>query len=640
MLSVYSNTLRNPFIWDDNAIIVHNSLIQDWHLLGKAFTSDLFYGVASGSNFYRPLQTISYMSDYYFWGLKPLGYHITNILLQAALSFLVFIFLFMLSGRAEISFFSALLFAVNPLHTESVTYLSGRAEMLMGIFLLTSFIFFVKGQNCRKNYRLPLYLLSVVAFILGLLSKELAVVFPLAILAYLFYFRKSNKAAISWKTSPFFVISLVYVLLRLTLLKFPTFRPPTLAGVPFLFRMSVLFKALFMQAKLLILPVNLHMSYQLVMPTTFLGIFLSWFISGVVVVFAAYILRNKKKNALFCFLFSWYLIFLLPQSGILPINAFFAEHFLYLSSISFLTGVLLILQRYLKKPLFLFSFVCLFAAYGVLTYARNLEWSSPLAFFQGIVKLSPGSFQGYNNLGLEYEKNGDYQKAISCYKRALQIMPELLDAHFNLANLYFKTGKLKEALDEYSVIEKTHPGDKSGQVQNNIGNVLEAQGLPQAAIKRYKIALQLDKNLYYAHFNLARIYMGQGKTGSSVEEIVVSLGLQVDNAETDGVIIRQIITRFLEEKKMLNSADIFYNNLGAKLAGSGIFYAAASAFKRALEIEPAYEDAHFNLALSYLKMGMRNRAVSQLNSLLKIDPQHHRARSLLLEIKKNVSRSQ
>jgi protein O-mannosyl-transferase len=164
----YSNSLLNPFIWDDEALVVQNPIIRSPAGLLNAFTSDLYSGVDFGSNFYRPLQAVSYLWDYHFWRLDPYGYHLTNIALQILVSFLVFLFSFNFVKKREVAFGAALLFALSPLNTEAVTYISGRADMLLGLFLLSSFLLFIRG------YRF----FSWIAFILALLSKELAVVFP------------------------------------------------------------------------------------------------------------------------------------------------------------------------------------------------------------------------------------------------------------------------------------------------------------------------------------------------------------------------------------------------------------------------------------------------------------------------------
>ncbi|MDD2680086.1 MAG: tetratricopeptide repeat protein, partial [Candidatus Omnitrophica bacterium] len=438
----YSNSLQNPFIWDDEALIVRNPVIRSWQNLPSAFTSDLYSGVNFGSNFYRPLQTASYMWDYHFWQLNPYGYHLTNIILQALVAFLVFLLSYAIFKEVDSALAVALLFALNPLHTEAVTYLSGRAEMLLGLFLLSALLLFMRG------YRF----LSWLSFILALLSKELAVVFPLLILAYLFYYRREElkKAGNFIKLLlPFLVIDLVYLLLRVSFLSFARMHPPALTKYPLLLRITVLPEVILTYLRLLFFPLNLHMSWTITRPADFLGFFLNWFVLGLICVACFYILKDKRTDKRAALMLCWSLVFFLPQSGILPINAFIAEHFIYLPSISFFMLIVYLFRRYLRKGLFIFAVIGLGAFYGLLTFNRNFEWSDPAAFYEKITRFSPGSFQAHNNLGLQYEYRYLYAKAIIEYKKALEINPDLLEARSNLANLYFKLGKFKEARAEY-----------------------------------------------------------------------------------------------------------------------------------------------------------------------------------------------
>jgi len=630
------NTLNNPFLWDDNTLVVSNPLIKGWHFLGKVFTSDLFYGSTTGSNFYRPMQTLSYLLDYQFWQLDPKGYHITNIFLHSFASFLVLLFTYFLVGNAAISFASSLLFAVCPVHTEAVSYISGRTDMLMAIFLLLSFFLFIKKETAQGKRKITFFLLSLISFILGLLSKELAMVFPLAILSYLFYFARDKLKKTPYlikNVLPFFIISMLFIILRLYFLEFATLRPPALTQFPFLLRITVLPKVLFTYIGLLVFPVNLHMSRELIRPTTFLGFFIAWFALGSLVVACSYLLRYKEKQKRRAFLLSWFLIFILPQSGLIAINAFVAEHFIYLSSISFFVAVSYLLHKHLRKRLFKFSLACLLVYYGLLTISSNFQWQDPVTFYGRIIKFSPGSFQAHNNLGLQYEYRHLYDKAMNEYQKALEIKPDLLEAHSNIANLYFKMGKPQEAKRIYALVEKTAPGSKAGELQNNIAAVYEVEGLWEEALNRYQRALQLDPKLNFTRFNIARIYFSKGKIDLAAIEILNSLSQTAISSEKSKARLK-LIEDYLVSEKNMNYSVPFYNELGIKLAHADFFDEAIAAFQRVLELEPRYADAHFNLGLAYWKKGLKNEAALEFRSALKIDPHHDRAKAFLSEIKK------
>lgn len=627
----YFNSLQNPFIWDDDALVVKNTLIYDWQNIPKAFSNDLYFGAASGSNFYRPLQSVSFIFDYHFWQLNPFGYHLSNIILQIAVSFLVFLLLFNLCGSFMLAVGGAVLFAVAPIHTEAVTYISGRAEMLMGFFVILALLFFIKSQTTSVKYPKLYFSFSVGSFILALLSKELAIVFPFIILGYIIYMLREKlkeKYYLIKNIFPFLAVGLIYLCLRLWIFSFSTLRPAALAKISWFSRLIVIPEVILTYLKLLFFPVGLHMSKELARPTSFLGIWLAAFSLGVIVFGCIYFLRFSTKNKAAAFMLFWALVFFVPQSGIFPINAFVAEHFIYLSSISFFWLVVWFLHKFLRKKMFFLATGLLCVFYILLTSARNFEWSNPLVFYKNIIQHSPSSFQAHNNLGLEYEYLGRFDEAMSEYKTALSIQPDLIEAHANLANLYFKLKLFDQAKREYEFLEKTDLGPKAAEVRNNLGNVYEALGdLPEALIK-YNQALQMDPSLKFTHFNLARIYYAQGNPDKAGLHILESL---TEISGKANAVDCKVILDFFKKSGYVDSAEQFYNNLGINFAQQNRWAEAVSAFNRALELNPSLADYHYNLGLAYLNIGEKNKAKRALGQALRINPKHFRAKRLITE---------
>ncbi|MDD5505645.1 MAG: tetratricopeptide repeat protein [Candidatus Omnitrophica bacterium] len=626
----YANSLTNPFIWDDEALVVNNPLIRSWSNFGASFTNELYLGTNSSSNFYRPLQTISYIFDYHFWRLNPLGYHLSNIILQAAVSCLVFLLVFHLLASLPIAAATAVFFAASPLNTEAVTYISGRAEMLMGFFAILSLLLFIRSQKSGAIRPILFYILSLISFILALLSKEAAIVFPFIICGYIFYLlpeRLKERYYFIKRAAPFFAVSLIYLISRFLLLESSVSLAPALhSRASWFVRLSCLPQIIITYLKLLILPVNLHMSRQLAWGESYAGCPLGLIYLGLIVVACAYYLRHSAKNKFAPFMFFWALVFFIPQSGIFPINTFIAEHFIYLSSISFFAFLAYILHKVLRRRLFVLAICGLSGFYILLSAGRNFEWANPVVFYRNIIKYSPGSFQAHNNLGLQYELKGLHAQAIEEYKLALEIKPGLIEARANLANLYFKLRRFSEARKEYEFVEKVCPPEKAGEVENNIANIYEAEGRVEQAIQKYKLALKLDPRIKFAHFNLARIYYGRGEHDLAGLHILESLSEITATAKAADC---EVISGFLRNSAYVDSAEQFYNNLGINFARQGRWEAAVSAFNRCLELNPWFSDYYYNLGLAYLNMGQRLKAKRALSQAISIDPNHIRAKKLI-----------
>ena len=172
---LYANTLGGDFIWDDEYLIEKNRYLESWHFLPEIFQSSLHHFAPVQSNYYRPLQGMTYLFDRMLWGKGVWGHHLTNIVLHGMVGFLSYRLLIALGMGFPISFWTALFFLIHPLHTEAVGYISGRADSLYALFILLSilsFYRFLKGKS------FAFYLLSLGSFILALLSKEIAVVLP------------------------------------------------------------------------------------------------------------------------------------------------------------------------------------------------------------------------------------------------------------------------------------------------------------------------------------------------------------------------------------------------------------------------------------------------------------------------------
>jgi tetratricopeptide (TPR) repeat protein len=403
---------------------------------------------------------------------------------------------------------------------------------------------------------------------------------------------------------------------------------PELTRYPLLLRVSVLPQVFLDYFKLLILPINLHLSRNLGYPTGFWGIFISWFILIFLAAGGIFFLFRRRSRSL-NFLFCWFFIFLLPQTGIFPINAFVAEHFVYLSSISFFIALSFLLHKYLSKKFLLIVGSTLVLAYGVISFSQNFTWRSPIVFYERILKFSPDSFLARNNLGVQYEMNGQYFDAISQYQEAAKLKPARIEPHANLASIYSKMGRFNQTEKEYIILQKLTPYNKSGELQNNIAGFYEKQGNFNQALRYYKLALLLDPTLKFARFNAGRLYAQKKDTAKALDLIFESV-FGVDQGKSGASF--EIIKDLLKDSKNTSCAFTFYHTLGLRFAQVGLFTQAVAAFSNLVELAPEDSNAYFNLGLAYFKSGLKEEAKGALKDALVINPKHLKAKALLLKI--------
>ena len=189
---LYLNTLPNTFVYDDAYVITENYFIKSWGNLPKLFTKD--YLPLSGELSYRPVVTLSYFLDYALWGLNPLGYHLTNVILHTINVFLFYTFIKIISKNLTFSALSALLFLSHPLLTETVNAVCYREDTLASIFFLLAFVYFIKiripfsgsGNPIQQTHTslIPSYTISCGSYCLALFSKEMAITLPILLVLF------------------------------------------------------------------------------------------------------------------------------------------------------------------------------------------------------------------------------------------------------------------------------------------------------------------------------------------------------------------------------------------------------------------------------------------------------------------------
>ncbi|MBI3008645.1 MAG: hypothetical protein HYY56_03920, partial [Candidatus Omnitrophica bacterium] len=331
---VYANSLNNQFVWDDEMLIVNNHDIRDFHWTGKVFTTSLFHEKDERVS-YRPLQTLTYILDYSIWELNPAGYHLTNLLLHIITACLAYALIMCIFGNIHAALLTGIFFVLHPIQTEAVTYVSGRADLLAAIFILSSLLLCVKLKEFKGWKAILLFSLLAITSFLGSLSRESALILPLLVILLHSEFKPLRILMVLACTS------LAYLFLRYSVLGFII---PASDAPDMLTRLLAFIQVLPKYIVLLLYPQSLHMerhpslSHSLLEPYAVLAVI--FFIIYIICLMWAY----KRSREIF-FGLSWIFISLIPHSGIVPVNAFMAEHWLYLPSLGFFFLLSMILAR-------------------------------------------------------------------------------------------------------------------------------------------------------------------------------------------------------------------------------------------------------------------------------------------------------
>src|SRR3989339_1903591 len=199
----YFNSLQNEFInyWDDNTYITGNDLIKTLNFSNlKLIFSSFFFTE------YYPINLLSYAIDYHFWGLNPLGYHITNVFLHSLNAILIFKIITTMVNRFSVASIATIIFITLPVNVETVVWVSERKNMLSFLFFLVSFYLYIKYQKNENRYY---YLGSIITYIFAILSKSSVVMFPFILFLYDFCFTKNRLQVKIINKIPFFIISII-----------------------------------------------------------------------------------------------------------------------------------------------------------------------------------------------------------------------------------------------------------------------------------------------------------------------------------------------------------------------------------------------------------------------------------------------
>lgn len=526
--AVYANSLRNEFLFDDLQVIVEQQMAG-----GHGQFAPLV-SLLKGDPTYRPIRSASYAFDYTLSGLDPWGYHLSNIAYHALSAIIVLLIAQILFTRTVTALFTAILFAVHPIQTEAVTYLSGRRDVLSGLFVLLGFYLFLRY---RRTGRVGYLALVLLVYPLAFFSKESGIVLPLLCVSY----DVISRIRIKGPGVGFPPVREIWAAARSAVREARLFYVPliVLAGglafyVLFLVRGtwvrsyyggSLWFTGLTMARvflhyiKLLLFPLTLNADYSYnAFPVT-----MSWADGSAwmaVLVLAALgcgLLSILQFRPLVAFGGIWFFLALLPVAQIIPHHDMMAEHFLYVPSVGIFLMIAGLLDPLVDRPqvapaLYAAALTALLLL-SLRTVWRNADWKDDLTLWSKTVRVAPQAARARNNLGAAYLRRGELLRAEQELDVAVQIKPDLAVAHGNLGKIALDRGDVERAERELQTALRLQGEDVIPRLW--LGAVLVRQGRMVEAEQQFRAALVRPPYDAYAHNNLGVLFAKSGRSAEA-----------------------------------------------------------------------------------------------------------------------------
>jgi len=632
----YLNSLHNRFVYDDNTQVVNNPYLQNFHHLKEIFTTPVwsFLGGGYPRNYYRPLMSFAYLLCYQLYGPIPWVFHLVNLVVNLLVVFLLFLVTRRMFNDRLLAFVAAALFAVHPVHSESVAWVAAITDLELALFYLAAFWFFLGLSKARGRRLILSHLLMAVSFALALLAKEPAV--TLAVLATLYEHscREDRKATTAWlkfsRYGPLWLVALAYLVFRIHFVgglaarsQFPLMGPDVVILSALALAGQYLGKLLW-PAKLCAF-YNFHMSTSPSDPRVIAGV-----LALTALAFLIFFLWNRARLVSFGLLFFFVNLAPVFYAPWMAANVF-TERYLYLPSVGFcwalgwagttlwraaggsaharatarrLWGAGRFWGPRLWRGFMVIAALAVASLCTLRIIRRNRDWHDDETFYKATLALQPDAYIMHINLAalyLDRDELDDAERELRAAEKLAPDYPLVLD-DFGL--LLLKRKRYDEALGY--LIRSTLREPREPQPHLYLAQVYEQTSHADYAEKEYLTAINLSPLSMRAHAGLGEFYFDQGRLQEAEEQFQESL----------------------RAAKTLRG----YWGLGLVCWREGRYAEAEHAFQEAAALVPSSGRAHIMLGLLYSDTKRDREALRELQTGLKTDPTNPQALEALRKL--------
>ena len=572
---------------------------------------------------WHPLTWLSLMLDCQLFGTNPGRMHLVNLLLHLANTLLILAMLREMTGALWRSAFVAAVFAIHPMHVESVAWIAERKDVLSTLFLLLTLAAYVSYVRRRGLAR---YVLTVLLFALGLLAKPMLVTLPVLLLLLDYWplgrfdSHQTIKASSRQKRLlspahdkrrllyraiiekiPFIALSIVSSVITF-LIQLESSAVAHIDALPLKDRIANVFLSYARYIGKLFWPQNLAVFYPFDVNS-----FAVWQVAMCVLlllVISIFVIRFGRNQKYLPVGWFWFVVTLVPVIGLVQVGQqAFADRYTYIPYIGLFImiawGLPELLSKWPQRKIALgLSMVIILTTLGICAHRQVSFWNNSFTLFSHAIEVTRNNYIAHNNLGIAYHKLGRYQDAVEAYKQTIRVKPNYAEAYYNLGAAYGELGRYQGAVEAYKQAIKIQPS--YAKAYYNLGISYEDLGRHQDAVEAYKQAIKIKPDYVEAHYNLGVTYGKLGRYQDEVEAYKQAIRIKPDYIEA-------------------------YYNLGVSYEDLGRHQDAVEAYKEAIRIKPDYADAYINLGAAYGELGRYKDAVEVYNQAIRIKPDYAKA---------------
>jgi tetratricopeptide (TPR) repeat protein len=597
---------------------------------------------------WHPLAWLSLMVDAQLFGLNAGYYHLTNLFLHILNTLLLLFILYKMTGALGRSTLVAALFALHPLHVESVAWVTERKDVLSMLFMLLTFWAYI---NYIKKPDYKRYLLIFVAFALGLMSKPMLVTLPFVLLLLDYWplqrfspqtekninsaLTAKKAAALIYEKIPLFFLTGISITLTIIAQKAEI---EFMQSIPAPLRVENALVAYCGYIFKMIWPVSLGVLYPHSVNIPLWQISVSAIFLAAVSGIAIYTIKKRPYIAVGWF---WYLGTMIPVIGLVQVGVqSMADRYTYIPLIGLFIIVAWFLSDVLEKIPYKKYIIATVSAVIVLllvtlSWSQLKYWKNSYELFTHTLEVTRDNYTMHCNLAVLLAGQGDSKAAEFHYLEALKIKPDDKDTNLNFGNLLVRQGRLDEAIEHYIAVIKSKPS--FAEAYNNLGIAYVQHGDRQKAVEQFSAAVKINPGFLDAQNNL-KMALSQKQVKESVstkqsaanEDIGAFSGRMMagtslmKKGDLDGA-----IKHFQEALKIEPENINAHVSMGLVLGYKRNFDGAISHFRAAIKINPRMPEIYNSLAVALAYTGKTDAAIVQLNKALEINPRFAKAHNSL-----------